>query len=75
MNPHINNKYKLHHWADLSLLVDRHVHPDEPLVGEEVRALAAEAEGRVYLSQQRQQVSVVNQPSAILAISTHICTL
>ncbi len=69
------NKYLihiLHYWADLSLLVDRHVHPDEPLVGEEVWALAAEAEGRVYLSQQRQQVSVVNQPSATLAVSTHI---
>lgn len=34
---------------DLSLLVDRHVHPDKTLVSQKVRALAAESQRRVDL--------------------------
>ena len=47
--------------VDLPLLVHRHVHPDKALVGQEVRALAAEPERRVDLTEQRQQVGVVDQ--------------
>ena len=47
--------------VDLALLVDRHVHPDQPLVGQQVGALAAKAERRVDLPEQGQQVGVVHQ--------------
>ena len=45
---------------DFTLDVDRHVHPDQPLVGQQVRALAAEAEGWIDLLQQREHVHVVD---------------
>ena len=47
--------------VDLPLLIHRHVHPDQALVGQQVRALAAEAQGRVYLSEEWQEVGVVDQ--------------
>ena len=50
--------------VDLPLLVHRHVHPDQPLVGEQVRTLGPESQRRINLSQQRQEISVVDQAPA-----------
>ena len=50
--------------VDLPLLVHRHVHPDQPLVGEQVRTLGPESQRRINLSQQRQEISVVDQTPA-----------
>ena len=46
--------------VDLSLHVDRHVHADQPLVGQQVRALAAKAQRGVDLLQEREHVHVVD---------------
>ena len=46
---------------NLALLVNGHVHPDEALVREQVRALGPKAERRVDLAKQGQQVGVVHQ--------------
>ena len=51
--------------VDLPLLIHRHVHPDQPLVSQQIRALGAKAQGRIDLSQQREEVSVVNQAPEI----------
>ena len=39
--------------VDFALLVHRHVHPDEPLVGQQVGALRAETKGRVDLEKDK----------------------
>ena len=46
--------------VDLPLDVDRHVHPHQPLVGQQVRALAAEPQRRVDLLQESEHVHVVD---------------
>ena len=49
--------------VDLPLLVHRHVHPHQALVGQQVGALTPEPQGRIDLAEQGQQVRVVDQPS------------
>ena len=48
--------------VDLPLGVHRHVHPDQLLVRQPVRALAAEAEGRVHVLQHVVHLGVVDPP-------------
>ena len=47
--------------VNFSLLVHWHVHPDQPLVSQEIRTFGAKTQGRVDLSQQWEEVSVVHQ--------------
>ena len=51
--------------VDLPLLIHRHVHPDQPLVSQQIRAFGPKTQGRIDLSQQRQEVSIVNQAPEI----------
>ena len=48
--------------VDLPLGVHRHVHPDQLLVRQPVRALTAEAEGRVHVLQHVVHLGVVDPP-------------
>lgn len=43
----------------LALYVNRHVHPDESLVSQQVRTLAAEAQGWIDLFEQSKHVHVM----------------
>ena len=57
--------------VNLTLHVDRHVHPDQSLVGEKVRTLAAEPQRRVDLLQQSEHVHVVDlAPGNIIQFNT-----
>ena len=46
--------------VDLPLHVDRHVHPDQAFVGQQVRAFAPETQGWVDLLQEGKHVHVMN---------------
>ena len=48
----------------LALDVDGHVHAHQPLVGQQVRTLAAESQGRIDLFEKRKHIHVVDLSAA-----------
>ena len=48
-----------------SLLIYRHVHPDQSFVSQQVWTLAAKTQRWINLTQQRKQICVMDQASAI----------
>ena len=50
---------------NFALLVHRHVHPDKSLVSQQIWTFAPKAQRWINLTQQRKQICVMDQASAI----------